>query len=366
MTESLSLLIIDDSGDDRELYRRLLHEDGSTKWHIEEACDGSEALAVQSRHSFDAILLDYSLPGRDGLKVLKDMKNVNNHAAIVMLTGQGNEKVDIQAMKIGAQDYLVKNTITRESLQTAIHHAIEHVQLKRALERQYSLELFANILAHDLVAPIRMMRQYSEFIDEALEAKKYADVKSHCARINQAGRRIESLINTLHDYNKANGAEPEMGPVSLSFALADALENLSVVIKERGAVVTFDALPEVWGNRPQLTQLLQNLVCNGIKYCEAEVPRLHVSACETSGGWQVYVDDNGIGIDPKYHEQIFKPFQRLHAPGGKYSGSGLGLATCKIIVNRHGGRIICEPRQTGGSRFTFTLTKEALHGKTAA
>jgi signal transduction histidine kinase len=119
--------------------------------------------------------------------------------------------------------------------------------------------------------------------------------------------------------------------------------------------VTHDDLPLVFGHAPLLTQLLQNLIGNGIKYCEADTPTVQISANpEAKGFWRISVRDNGIGIDKKFHQQIFEPFERLH-DRGKYEGTGLGLATCKKIVERHGGRIWCESNQDRGTTFNFSL-----------
>jgi signal transduction histidine kinase len=145
----------------------------------------------------------------------------------------------------------------------------------------------------------------------------------------------------------------------LNLVVEDALSNLDQVISKRGARVTHDDLPSVFGHAPLLTQLLQNLIGNGIKYCEADTPTLRISAHpEANGFWRISVRDNGIGIDEKFYRQIFEPFERLHGRG-KYEGTGLGLATCKKIVERHGGRIWCESNQDGGTTFNFSLPASA-------
>jgi light-regulated signal transduction histidine kinase (bacteriophytochrome) len=138
--------------------------------------------------------------------------------------------------------------------------------------------------------------------------------------------------------------------------IKDTLANLDCIIRERGAVVTHDALPAVIGNAAQLGQLLQNLIGNGIKYCEADIPAVHVGAGpQEAGEWLFSVSDNGIGIAEEFQLHIFLPFKRLHRVD-QYEGTGLGLATCKTIVERHGGTIWCQSGEAGGSTFFFTLT----------
>jgi signal transduction histidine kinase len=136
--------------------------------------------------------------------------------------------------------------------------------------------------------------------------------------------------------------------------ILDTLSNLDAVVQKRGARVTFGELPAVFGT-PQLTQLMQNLIGNSVKYCEAEVPLVHISAKRQENNiWLFLVEDNGIGIPEKYAQKVFEPFHRLHGVG-KYEGTGLGLATCKKIVERHGGTISCESKEGQGSTFCFTL-----------
>lgn len=137
--------------------------------------------------------------------------------------------------------------------------------------------------------------------------------------------------------------------------MADTLSNLEHMIEERGARVTHSEMPAIVGNAPQLTQLLQNLIGNGIKYCESAPPTVHVAAApDRDSAWLFAVTDNGIGIPEESYRQVFEPFKRLH-PTGKYEGTGLGLATCKKIVERHGGAIWCESTKGKGTTFFFTL-----------
>ena len=143
-------------------------------------------------------------------------------------------------------------------------------------------------------------------------------------------------------------------PVEMRDVMIDTLANLEDAIRSRGAQVTYGELPRVSGT-PQLGQLLQNLIGNGIKYCEAEIPLVDVSAQPVDGNtWQFSVKDNGIGIPEKSHQDIFEPFHRLRSEA-KYEGTGLGLATCKKIVERHGGTISCQSSEGHGTTFVFTL-----------
>jgi signal transduction histidine kinase len=168
-----------------------------------------------------------------------------------------------------------------------------------------------------------------------------------------SAKRMEALIDTLFLYTTSE-AEVAFKHLSMNEVIVDALSNLEQIIQDRGAKITYDELPTVTGS-PQLVQLMQNLIGNGIKYCESEVPDVHVSATRLEPDlWQFTVKDNGIGIPEEFYRQIFEPFQRLHGDG-QYEGTGLGLATCKMIVTRHGGTISCASEVGQGTTFSFTL-----------
>ncbi len=166
---------------------------------------------------------------------------------------------------------------------------------------------------------------------------------------------MDALIDTLYQYTKAANERVIFEPVEMRQVLQDTLSNLEHLIQEHDVHVTYDELPIVTGNASQLIQLLQNLIGNGIKYCKAKIPSVHVAASpQERAAWLVSVKDNGIGIPEQYYQHIFEPFRRLHGEG-KYEGTGLGLATCKKIIRRHGGDIWCESEEGHGTTFFFTL-----------
>jgi light-regulated signal transduction histidine kinase (bacteriophytochrome) len=168
---------------------------------------------------------------------------------------------------------------------------------------------------------------------------------------------MKQLIEDLLAYSRVGTKGADFRNVNADDALKRALFNLRAAIQEAGAVVTNDPLPTLPADEVQLAQLLQNLMGNALKFRSASVPRIHIGVTERDGEWEFEVRDNGIGIEPQYHERIFMVFQRLHHKG-EYPGTGIGLAICKKVVERHGGRIWVESRQGAGSSFYFTLPKE--------
>lgn len=355
MRNNNRILIVDDTETDREMYRRCLEKGGFAGWTIVESEDGADALAQYRAVAFDLVLLDYSLPGRTGIDLLKDFREDQDYAPVVIITGQGNEGVAIDCMKNGAQDYLVKGEFSAESFLHAVRNALERIEMQKKIARQYeSLKNFSHVLAHDLKAPIKRMYSLSDIISDSVERKQYETVDRFFGEVRKSAVLMDELIDALNAYNSLDAADVAFDCVDMQTVFGNLMSIAGTEIEEKRAKVTCDGLPVVRGNAAQLTQLLQNLVLNGIKYSRSDVPTVHVAAAQVDGEWRISVRDNGIGIDCQYFRRIFEPFKRLHG-SDEFSGSGLGLATCKRIVDAHGGRIWCESDLGVGTTFHFTL-----------
>jgi PAS domain S-box-containing protein len=243
--------------------------------------------------------------------------------------------------------------ITERKRQEAALHAA-HAELKRS---NHELEQFAYVASHDLQEPLRMVASYTQLLERRYESKLDANAREFMAYIVDGATRMKQLIEDLLAYSRVGTKGAEFKPASVEAALRRALYNLRAAIEEAGAAVTHDALPTLSADEGQLAQLLQNLMGNALKFRSASVPRIHIGAAEGPAAWTFEVRDNGIGIEPQYYERIFMVFQRLHNKG-EYPGTGIGLAICKKVVERHGGRIWVESEAGQGSRFFFTLPKE--------
>jgi light-regulated signal transduction histidine kinase (bacteriophytochrome) len=215
------------------------------------------------------------------------------------------------------------------------------------------LEQFAYVASHDLQEPLRMVASYCQLLQRRYQGKLDADADDFINFAVDGARRMQVLINDLLAYSRAGRREQSFVATDSAQVLDDVIANLQTSIEERDAKITREPLPTVRADRAHLLQVLQNLVGNAIKFCE-HGPQIHVSAVQQEDQWLFSVRDNGIGIAPEYADRIFEIFKRLHG-WGEYPGTGIGLAVCKKLVERHGGRIWVESTPGQGSVFYFTL-----------
>ncbi len=230
------------------------------------------------------------------------------------------------------------------------------LQKLEALNRSNEeLQQFAYVASHDLQEPLRMVASYTQLLSRRYKGKLDADADEFIAFAVDGASRMQRLIQDLLAYSRVGSRGQDLVHTSSEAALQQALTNLRCAIEETGAVVTHDPLPPVLADEMQLTHLFQNLVGNAIKYQDAGIPRVHVAAVQNGGArWMFSVQDNGLGIDPQYFDRIFGMFQRLHKRK-EFAGTGIGLAICKKIVERHGGTISVESQPGQGSTFRFGL-----------
>jgi PAS domain S-box-containing protein len=234
------------------------------------------------------------------------------------------------------------------------------LELNRSNEE---LGQFAYVASHDLQEPLRMVASFTELLARRYKGKLDSDADEFIGFAVDGARRMQRLIQDLLAYSRVATKGNDPVHTSSEEALRRAMMNLRAAIEESGALVTHDPLPTVMADERQLVQVFQNLIGNAVKYQNPGVPRIHISAARNADKkWTFSVRDNGLGIDPQYFEKIFVIFQRLHKRE-EFSGTGIGLAICKRIVERHGGTISVESQLGHGSTFSFALAgSEGNHG----
>jgi light-regulated signal transduction histidine kinase (bacteriophytochrome) len=238
---------------------------------------------------------------------------------------------------------------------------VAEAQLQRVLadlERSNKeLEQFAYVASHDLQEPLRMVSSYTQLLAKRFEGQLDEKTQKYVHYAVDGAVRMQTLINDLLAYSRVGTRGHPLEPADSHAVLGEAVKNLAATIAETRAVITNGNLPVVRADASQLVLVFQNLLSNAIKFRRGDMPCIHVSAQERGGEWVFAVKDNGIGIEPRHAERVFVIFQRLHTRE-EYPGTGIGLAVCKRIVERHGGKIRLESEPGNGTTFFFTVPKQ--------
>lgn len=399
----IKILLIEDSRVATQLAKKMLTEAESPHFITELKCADrlSTGLKYFDEEEIDIVLLDLTLPDSHDLEAFDRVHSKAQEVPIVVMSGLEDEKLAIEAVQKGAQDYLVKGQIVSNLLKRSILYAIERKRLEKEMRRHRenleelvsertaelkaineqlrqeiterqrieeklkgtvvalessnkNLEQFAYVASHDLQEPLRMVASYVQLLEQRYKGRLDSDAKEFIAFAVDGANRMQKLINDLLSYSRVSTRGKEFKDTDSKYALDQAIDNLRMAVEDSGAVITYDNLPKISGDESQLIHLFQNLIDNAIKFRSEEKPRIHISARDNRDEWLFSVADNGIGIEPQYAERIFIILQRLHEKE-KYPGTGIGLAICKRIIERHGGRIWVESEPGKGSTFFFTI-----------
>ena len=247
--------------------------------------------------------------------------------------------------------------VTVEDVSERKQRATELQRTNEALARSnLDLERFASIASHDLQTPLRSIASFVDLLRSTYGDTLDAQAKDWFARTSNSVDHLQTLIRDLLEYSRVDTKPRAFDKVSMRDALDRATSLLDAAVLDAKATITADELPDVIGDRAQLVQLMTNLVGNAIKYRGLEAPRVHIAAQTRDDDWLFEVRDNGIGLAPKHHKQVFEMFKRLHDQK-EYPGTGIGLAICRRVVDRHNGKIWVESKLGEGSAFFFTIAR---------
>jgi signal transduction histidine kinase len=365
-TGQLRVLHVEDNQLDAELVAQALRKGGFlvSMAVVQTEAEFERELRLQRP---DVVISDYNLPQWKGMDALDVLRREGLEIPLILVSGALGDITAVECIKRGATDYVLKDGLAR--LPEAVRRALQEKRLLRLRQQaeedlarkveelarsNADLEQFAYVASHDLQEPLRMVAAYTQLLAERYRGKLDENADKFIGYASEGALRMQTLIQDLLAFSRVgrNGAARER--VDCHAAMKEVLLSLGAAIQESGAVITHGALPAVWADRSQMTQVFQNLIGNAIKFRGKEPPAISVQAEKASQHWLFSVRDNGIGIAPEYAENIFVVFHRLHGRT-EYPGNGIGLAICKKIIERNGGKIWVEAQADHGSAFKFTM-----------
>ena len=366
------VLLVDDDKEEYAVVRKYLRSSRAGNYQIQWAATLEEALAALQESSYDVCLLDYHLGENTGIDVLTQMQANHLEVPVVLLTGQGSLKLDIEAMEMGAFDYLEKGELTPALLDRSIRYAMENHRARTALrtaneeleERVHQrtaelrrsnqdLEQFAKIVARDLQEPLRAITQQIEQIREQEKASRELEL-DELESLLRTARNMELMVESVLNYSGVGREIKPFVPVDLTAVVHDVCNDLATTIHEANAKIEVAPLPTINGDLNLISGLFENLIDNAIKFRGTHPLQIRI-ACEQKGkNWLCSVGDNGIGMPDNDTEDVFLMFHRGSGEP-EQAGVGLGLAMCRKITQYHGGRIWVDSEFGHGSTFYFTF-----------
>jgi len=316
-----------------ETVGQLIYDLGNKQWNIPKLRELLETILPQ-KTTFD----DY--------QVEHDFADIGKHTMLLnarqIQRVLGKERIILLA---------IEDITERKQIETKLRGTM--TDLERSNK---DLEQFAYVASHDLQEPLRMVSNYTQLLAKHYEGRLDEKAKKFMDYVVDGAIRMQGLINDLLTYSRIGTQSKPLENTDTHALLGEAIINLAAMIEEKRAIITNDDLPTVMADSSQLMQVFKNLISNAIKFQRENIPHIHVSAQDKGREWVFSIRDNGIGIEKQYADRIFVIFQRLHTRQ-EYPGTGIGLAVCKRIVERHGGRIWFESEPGKCSTFFFTLKK---------
>lgn len=380
------VLVVEDDSVDAEMVIRQLTNTESTgnmevRYDVLRTTSVSEALDKLTRGGIDAIVLDLHLPDSSGLETLRRIQDKVSDIPVVVLTGSHDRAMAIQAVREGAQDYLLKDKLGDHELLRCVTFSIERQQLQTIMTRHRQadqariraeahaeqlmrfnteLEIFSRIVPATLQVPLQTLQNSCRMLTANCRGKLDGLAEQLIEQINASTLRMQHLIEDLSRHARIYTDGKAFTSVDCQELYTRATERLKDVIDTGNARITTGTLPTLMADEVQLLQVFMHLIRNAVNYCPPErTPEITIHAEKEIDQWVFSFSDNGWGIHPCDAQKIFQLFQRLE-PAADIPGSGIGLALCEKIVTRHGGRIWVTANEDQGSTFHFTVAHEPV------
>jgi len=360
IAQTKNILLIEDDEVDAEIIRRLLLSSDNA-FECTHVTTSEAAIDMLQHSSFDCLLLDYKLPGLSGfefLQKIRDQKELQ-FTPIIMITGCGDEVVATKTLKSGADNYIAKEKVTKESLQKAIENAIDSSMKAKEVSKKYDdLTLFANVIAHDMAAPIRTILYLAEKLKEKDCCIDDSDYTAKADQIYKSASNLGQMIKSLHSSCTLDNNSIAFSWIDLRELFRQTMVSLESLRTDRQVDINIiSTLPKVYGHKESLTQVFLNLISNSVKFSRPSMPvRIEVSHEHFKKWLHIFYKDNSVGLNHDDHKEIFSPFKKgYHAK--KNEGMGLGLSLCKKIMQQHGGDIKIHSSCGDGATFLLVFPK---------
>ncbi|HYM05788.1 MAG TPA: ATP-binding protein [Terriglobales bacterium] len=370
----LRVLLVEDDPADRDLILRELQK-GEFEIAADVAVTADDFRQRVSTNRPDVVLADYNLGQWRGTEALEILRQEGLDIPLILVSGALGDVTAVECIKQGVTDYVLKDSLARlwVALQGALKDKESREERKRGQESlaqkieelarsNADLEQFAYVASHDLQEPLRMVSAYTQLLAENYRGKLDDQADKYIRYAVDGAARMQSLIHDLLAFSRVGRQETALASTDCNQIVEHAMDDLGAAMLESGAVVTHGILPRLMANGSQLQQVFQNLIGNALKFRSSQAPVIRIEAEKQGSEWLFLVADNGIGISAEHAENVFIIFNRLHTRT-EYPGNGIGLAICKKIVERHGGRIQAMAHEGGGTVFKFTLPAGTVPGR---
>lgn len=350
------LLVEDDAATASRVEDALCLDNAPTRYCLVKTDRLAKALQHLQDHAFDVVLLDLGLPDGTGLETLERIRAANDQIPVVVLAGREDEDRASAAVQQGAQDYLRKED-DLGSLPFVVRYATDRRRFDDELARSNAeLAQFIYIASHDLQEPLRGIEGTIQLLAERYRGKLGERADEYIRHAVDGVNRMQAMIEDLLAYSRVTTKGGPLRATDMEAVFREVAGRFAPIVQQSRGQLTHDPLPQgIQADASQMRQLLHRLIDNGLKFRSPDrAPHVHVSARRDRDAWVFEVRDNGIGIEPQYFAQIFRVFQRLHTRR-EYPGTGIGLALCKKIIERHEGRIWLESEVGRGTSVFFSL-----------